>query len=262
MTVSCWLSFAHALESQTPGGDWVECSSQFPLCFTCTIQSPNLLENGNFEEYPGSGSNIITSDVIGWHTFGSYIQVLQNYPGVCTPQDEDGAKVVELDPVGPNLDIYQDIYTLPGRLYEVSVWHSWRDSPTPSVTKLEVWANDSLLISAQRSAGESCNWEQYNKTFSGLGLTRVLVLSPNGSGNYGPLVDAVKVYPADPQLQYQITYYLSTEADCSNCQAAFQGPASCAAASTTSPVSNCYGYVKNNQLVPTYCWTSASKYAN
>ncbi|MBI5825202.1 MAG: PxKF domain-containing protein [Chloroflexi bacterium] len=152
--------------------------------------SQNIIVNGSFEQpIVSSGGWAVEPSILGWSsTYGSGIEIQRLWNNYAAA---DGEQYVELDS-GPPIGISQDILTMPGQVYTLSLAFS----PRPSVLDnlLEVKWDGSIVatLSADGSELSDTQWTYYNYNVVG-GNTRVICGEVN---SLSPFVVAEQIpYP-------------------------------------------------------------------
>jgi choice-of-anchor C domain-containing protein len=165
-----------------------------------------ILQNGSFETVDGSliSLSAITvpmgsTAIYGWLVGGNGIQ-LMNTTGVWDAS-QGGVYSLKLNsPTGPG-SILQDIFTLPGDLYQVSFDLAGDPTGGPAVKTLRVSAagqSQDFTFDTTGKAARNMGWVTNNWTFRANSTITPLVFQSLDNGANGPALDNVKViHPAN-----------------------------------------------------------------
>lgn len=159
------------------------------------VDQGELIVNGSFEQ-PQLAPNT-------WHTFLSIPGWRLQYGGSIEIQNRvagdpaDGNQLVELDSYESS-GIFQDILTVPGATYHLSLSFSPRPGRSASDNALEIYWDDQFLDSHSRPGEGLANthWTRLSYRVTATSTVTRLVLADVGISNgYGPYVDAVSLLP-------------------------------------------------------------------
>jgi Bacterial Ig-like domain len=151
----------------------------------------NLLVNGSFEASPVKASWFAGFSAIpGWTAVsGGTIELWNNLNGV---KATDGTNFGELDYLGATDGLYQNVQTVQGQSYNLSIDARARPGTTAATSSMDILWNDSLV--ARVPPGNS--WETYNFTVTGTGGSDRLTLrevAGQGGDGLGAMYDNVSL---------------------------------------------------------------------
>ena len=163
------------------------------------IDPGNLLVNGGFESSSVSGAWSYFDSIEGWSSsFGSPFEIQVNHRGWLPAE---GNQYLELDSTSRagGHGIYQDVETIAGEMYELSLWFS----PRPNVgdNRLQVLWDGAVVgeYSASGSGKSNTDWQfielELNATQS---ISRVEFRHADAGDSYGPFIDGVDLRGAVP----------------------------------------------------------------
>ena len=164
-----------------------------------TLVETNLIQNGSFEDITiNNGRFLISSEPTGWQKNGNgdteYWQ-----SGFLGQPAQDGNVLIELDVGGQTVDsLSQDITTINGQIYELSLYLKARPNTVEATNQLTVLWND---IEIATYTGGS-DWQQQTISVIGTGFDRLTLAetsdSNDGLGTHIDNVSLVDVTPAVP----------------------------------------------------------------
>jgi hypothetical protein len=216
-----------------PGGDWGNPTGS------------NLIANGSFENAPGVNPNswAYVNTLPGWSRLGTAPFEVQGR--ILTPA-RDGIFKAELDS-NANVQMYQDVATVPGRTYRLSFWAGPREQVSELSNVMSVyWDGTRKINLAYAGNGKNPWWELF--TFDLVAtqtVTRVLFAGEGVSDSYGYFIDKVELYevtdppPPLPAEPWDVEFTYRSAARGLNGTATVRVRTLPPPAITTSPVSIC-----------------------
>lgn len=165
-----------------PGGQWGDPTG------------PNLVVNGSFEDAPGvdPDSWAYIDTLPGWSRSGAAQFEVQGR--ILTPA-RDGIMKAELDSWA-NVQMYQDVATVPGRTYRLSFWAGPREQVSEQSNVMSVYWNGVRRINLAY-AGNGVNpwWDHFTfDLVATQSVTRVLFAGEGIGDTYGYFIDDVQMY--------------------------------------------------------------------
>ena len=159
----------------------------------------NLLRNGSFEDVPLSvGSYGVYSQINGWSTISGVGFQVDRRPN-SSGQAADGTAWVELDVYGQNSTIGQNIDTVTGQQYNVSVDFSDGGRPEWTTSVQVFWEGRQIDTLSGGGRGE---WRRFNYTLTGgdrnVSTLAFRAIGPNDS--VGGFIDNIVVSEARESL--------------------------------------------------------------
>ena len=150
----------------------------------------NLIVNGDFEApIVGGGSWGVFTSIPGWtSTMGAGIEIQNNAAGAPNSPNQ----LVELDS-NNNSNMFQDITTLPGQWYTLSLFYSPRPGVGAGSNGIEVWWEGGLLATLTGNGGGSTSWNQFSYTVYGDGLSNLEFRAVGTSDSLGGYLDDVEL---------------------------------------------------------------------
>ena len=156
-----------------------------------------LIVNGSFEQYGGSGNSNIGAGLTGWTIGGGGVDiVLPSNPNYWQAQDGEVSITLNWASAG---SISQTVATTVGQVYELSYYMAAELVPGgPPLRTLDALWNGavveeaSFLITDQTSTNPG--WVLHTLTVVGTG-SDVLTFASTTFSNYGPALDSVSLVP-------------------------------------------------------------------
>ncbi len=151
----------------------------------------NLIINGGFENpdvASGNWGGYTSSDVPGWNA-SDHLEIQDNYNGHTA---SEGDQWLELDYAYQQDSVYQDIQTVDGQSYTLSLDLSQRPGTGSSTNEVEIYWRGTLLESITPA---STNWQTYSFAVTGSGgLDRLEFREPaTANSGEGSLIDNVRL---------------------------------------------------------------------
>lgn len=154
-----------------------------------------LVVNGSFEEPQlAPGTWFTLQSILGWRLASGHSIEIQNH---VAGEPADGNQLVELDSYASSA-IYQDIPTVPGATYRLSLSFSPRPGRSASDNVLEIYWDGRFLDSQSRPGDSLSNtrWTRLSYMVTAASsLTRLELRDVGVSNGYGTYVDAVSLQP-------------------------------------------------------------------
>jgi hypothetical protein len=154
----------------------------------------NLIVNGSFED-PALGHWAHFTSIPGWHAAQGNIEIDDNY--AMPNHASDGHQFMEIDASSAQVDdVYQDIQTVSGQDYTLSLDVAARSGTGLSTNTIGVYWNNALVQSIDPA---STDWETHQFKVVGTGgLDRLEFREQAGDNDsYGGLIDNVSLVAAD-----------------------------------------------------------------
>ena len=162
-------------------------------------QTGNLAINGSFEDVPLSvGGSGTYSQINGWSIISGIGFQVDRRPD-SAGQAADGTAWVELDTLGENSTIGQNIDTLTGQRYNVSVDFSDGGRPEETTSVEVFWEGQQVDTLSGGGRGE---WRRFNYTLTGSDRTvsTLAFRAIGNSDNIGGFIDNIVVTAAGESL--------------------------------------------------------------
>jgi hypothetical protein len=163
-----------------------------PPTATAPVTNTNLIVNGSFEEVPLSvGEYGMYSSIKGWSAIDSSAFLVDRRPAIAG-QAADGTAWVELDVKGVNNTIGQNIDTLTGQTYKVSVDFS-NGGRAESSTLIEVFWEGKKVDTL--SGGGKGQWRRFNYQMRGSdrGVSTLAFRAVGSNDSVGGYIDNIVV---------------------------------------------------------------------
>ena len=149
--------------------------------------------NGGFENNPlGSETSGAVAGLQGWANASGTIDVFRSFPGF---NAAEGTSIIELDSTSAKDRIEQAVRTTAGRAYRLTFQHSPRPGVSNPSNKLDVYWNNSKLVTVNRSGSGLGvpSWQTATFTVTGTGGNDVISFRENDNNNLGALLDNVQL---------------------------------------------------------------------
>jgi Ca2+-binding RTX toxin-like protein len=158
--------------------------------------APNLIVNGSFEN-PNVALNGNFTSIQGWTASSGEIEVADQAHSGYSTIASDGEQFIELDAEFDTDTIYQDVQTVAGRSYTLSLDTALRSGVSSSTNTIEVYWNGNLVDSIDPS---STSWSTDSYTITGTGgMDRLEFREPDGDNDaFGGLIDNVSLVETNP----------------------------------------------------------------
>ena len=154
----------------------------------------NLVSNGGFEAYSGTGASNIGMGLDSWTISGPGIDIV--HPGLPYYwQPAEGLTSISLNWPGPS-SISQTITTVPGHTYTLGFYMAAEIFGGIAERNMDVlWNSGTVAQPAFIYTGQTANsmgWVYHSYTVQGTG-SDALTFSSTTPGNYGPALDGVSL---------------------------------------------------------------------